>query len=93
MYLNEKLYFNHHINEKISETIKEIGVTKKLSNYLPRNSFLTMNKAFIRLHLDYGDIIYGQLNNESFSQKIESIQYNAEIVITGNIMGISYIVW
>ena len=49
-----------------------------------------MNKAFIRLHLDYGDIIYGQLNNESFSPKIESIQYNAAIVITGNIIRISY---
>ena len=89
MYLDEKLYCNHHINEKISEAIKGIGVTKKLSNYLPRNSFLTMNKAFIRVHLDYGDIMYGQLNNESFSPKIESIQYNAAIVITGNIIGIS----
>ena len=40
-------------------------------------------KSFIRPHLDYGDIIYDIPGNESFSQKIESVQYNAALAITG----------
>ena len=43
----------------------------------------------MRLHLDYGDIIYDQTYNDSFHQKIESIQYNAALAITGAIRGTS----
>ena len=42
-----------------------------------------MYKAFIRLHLDYGDVVYNQLYNMSFHQKLESIQYDACLAITG----------
>ena len=41
--------------------------------------------TFIRPHLDYGDIIYDQAYNLSFHQKLESIQYNAALAITGTI--------
>ena len=43
----------------------------------------------MRPHLDYGDIIYDQPNNESFNQKVERIQYNAALAITGAIRGTS----
>ena len=36
-------------------------------------------------HLDCGHIIHKQSNNVSFSDKIESIQYNAVLAITGAI--------
>ena len=36
-------------------------------------------------HLDYGDIIYDQPNNESFSYKLQTLQYNASLAITGSI--------
>ena len=42
-------------------------------------------KCFIRSHLDYGDIIYDQPLNESFSNRIESFQYKAALAITGTI--------
>ena len=77
---------SYHINEKIS---KEIGVIKKLSNMLPRHSLVTIYKAFVRPHLDYRGILYDQPNNESLCQKIESIQYNAGLAITGAIRGTS----
>ena len=34
-----------------------------------------MYKDFVRAHLDYGDIIYDEAYNETFHQKLESIQY------------------
>ena len=62
---------------------------RKLQNIIPRNSLLTIYKSFIRPHLDYGDIIYHQPNNGSLCQKIESIQYQAALAITGAIHGTS----
>ena len=56
---------------------------------LPRKSLLTIYKSFIRPHLDYCDVIYDQPNNESFCSKIERIQYNAALAITGAIRGTS----
>ena len=42
-------------------------------------------KTFIRPYLDYGDVLYDLPNNECFSGKLEKIQYNAAIAITGAI--------
>ena len=51
---------------------------------------MTMYKTFARPHLDYGDIIYDQAYNETFHQKLESIQYNALVALpgaTGSLIG------
>ena len=53
LYLDEKLSFYDHINTQISKANKGIGILKGLSNTLPRISLLTINKSFIRPHLDY----------------------------------------
>ena len=39
----------------------------------------------LKPHLDYGDIVYDQPDNESFISKIEQVQYNAALAITGAI--------
>ena len=52
---------------------------------LPRSSLLTIYKSFVRPHLHYGDVIYDQPNNPRLSDKIESVQYNAALAITGAI--------
>ena len=44
---------------------------------------------FIRPHLDYGDEIYDQSNNNGLSGKTGSIQYNVALPITGSIRGTS----
>ena len=92
LYLDEKLNFSHHIKEKISKACKGIGIIRKLHYVLPRHSLLTIYKSFIRPHLDYGDIIYDQSNNQAFSSnKIEAVQYNAALAITGAIRSTSRI--
>ena len=42
-----------------------------------------MYKSFIRPHLDYGDISYNKLNNETFQNKTEKLQYRASLAISG----------
>ena len=87
MYLDTKLNFQEHLNNVLNKVNKTIGLLCKLQAFLPRQSSVTVYKAFIRLHLDYGNNIYDQTYNESFHQKMESIQYNAALAITGVIRG------
>ena len=87
--LDEKLNFESHLKETCAKFNKGIGVIKKLQKTLPRQALLSIYKSFIRPHLDYGDIIYDQPNNESFCQKLESYQYDAALAITGAIRGTS----
>ena len=56
---------------------------------LPRQALLIIYKAFVRLHLDYADVHYEQAFNNSFNVKMESIQYNHCLAITGAIRGTS----
>ena len=87
--LDEKLNFSHHLNEKISKANKGIGLIKQLRLYLPRKALMNIYKSFIRPHLDYGDVIYDQPHNDTFCRRIESLQYNAALAITGTIKGSS----
>ena len=64
---------------KISKTI---GLLRKFKDFLPKAALITIYKAFIRPHLDYGDILYDLAYNMPFHQKLESIQYNACFAIT-----------
>ena len=56
----------------------------------PRQALVTIYKAFIRPHLDYGDIVYDKPNSETFINKTEKAQYDAALAITGVIRGKSW---
>ena len=87
VFLDKKLHFQHHIKEKIAKASKGIGVIKKLNDVLPRNALLSIYKLFVRPHLDYGDILYHQPNNESMNIKLESAQCSAALAIARAIKG------
>ena len=72
-----------------TKVYKTIGLLRKLQKTLPRPVLLTMYKAFVRPHLDYGAIIYDEAYNETFHKKLESIQYNAYLALSGAIRGSS----
>ena len=78
-----------HLKNIYSKVNKTIGLLHKFHNTLPRLPLLTIFKSFIRPHLDYGDVIYDQAYPVSFHQKIESVQYNSALAITGAIRGTS----
>ena len=87
--LDVQLDFQGHLKNIYSKVNKTIGLLRKLHNILPRLPLLTIYKSFIRPHLDYGDIIYDQAYTALFHQKIESVQYNSALAITGAIRGTS----
>ena len=73
----------------MKKAMKRIGLLRKLQSILPRTSLLTIYKSFIRPHLDYGNIVYDQPSNDVFSDKLESVQYNSALAITGAMKGTS----
>ena len=87
--LDNKLSFNEYTNKKISKTTKGIRVLTKLQPISQSRSLLIIYKSFIQPHLDSGDVIYDQPSNALFPNKIESVQCNAALAITGAIKGSS----
>ena len=66
LFLYVKLNFLIEISEKIKKGNKGINLLKKINLSLPRFPFIVVSG---RHHLDYGDIIYDQPSNASFSGK------------------------
>ena len=64
--LDEKLDFKQHVDSGIMKVHKGISIIKKPRHSLSRKSLVTIYKAFLRPLIDYGDIVYGQPQNESF---------------------------
>ena len=87
--LDEKLTFNDHITSKLTTVNKLTSTLRKIYHHMPRDSLVTIYKYFIRPHLDYADVIFRKPSNATFSNRIESAQYNAALAITGTIRGIS----
>lgn len=87
--LDSKLVFDHHLHEKINKANKGIGLINRLRKFLSTECLLTIYKTFVRPHLDYGDVIYDCPGNSTFVQKLESIQYNACLAISGCFRGTS----
>ena len=87
--LDIKLNFSEHIKSITRKISKTMGLLRKFQQILPRSSLLTIYKTFIRSWLDYADIIYDEAYNSAFHDKLESIQYNACLAITGAIRGTS----
>ena len=72
--IDSKLSFGNHINMVTTKINEIIELLHKPQNLLRRTSLITIYKAFVRPHLDYGDILYDQAFNLSFQQKLsESI--------------------
>ena len=89
MLFDFRLDFQEHWKSLVKKVNKTVAVLRKFQNIFPRSVLLTIYKCFVRTHLDCGDIIYDEDFNNSFHQKIESLQYNAALAITGAIRGTS----
>ena len=90
LYLDEKLNCITHVKQKlISKVFKGIGLLRNLSDKFPRQTLVTIYKAFIRLRLDNGDILYDKPLTEAFCNKTEKVQYDAALAIIDAIKGTS----
>ena len=87
--LDTSFAFYEHIKAIKSKVSKTIGPLRKLNSRLPRFSFTTIYKPFVRSHLDYGDVIFEKAYNNSFHKTLESPQCKASWAIIFTIKGSS----
>ena len=88
------------IKATISKTRKGIGLRKYLSKYLPSYTLNELYKLCVRLHLDYGDVIYNippklcevsqSIALSNLMEKVESVQYSAALAVSGTWRGTSW---
>ena len=83
--LDCKLTIEEHCRTLLSKTYRTIGLLRKLRNFLPRAALITIDKTFVRSHLDYGDVLFDQAFNPSFHEKLESLRYTVCLALTGTI--------
>ena len=81
--LDKQRTFNDHTKSKLTTVNKLTSTLRKLYHYMSHDSFVTIYKFFIRPHLDYADVIFDKPRNETFSNRIKSVQYNTTLAITG----------
>ena len=85
--LDDKLSYEHNLKFVLKKVSKAVNLLREFQQDLLRQSLITIYKLFILPHLDYGDIVYDWVFHKSFHKKLESIQYNAAIAITGALKG------
>ena len=56
--LEIRLFFEKYLEKVYCKINKTIGLIRKLQNLLPVSALITLYKAFVRPHLDHGDILY-----------------------------------
>ena len=94
--LDKKLTFRSHIKEKINKAKRCLGVLKFSSQYLPISAMDRVYKSFIRPKMEYGDLIYHRSPYISYElspldvkkissdmAKLESVQYQAALTVSG----------
>ena len=82
---DSKSKFEDHYKTVLSKTNRTIRLLRKLQNLLSSEALITIYTAFFRHHLDYGDVLCHQAFKASSHDKIQSIQYNACLALTGTI--------
>ena len=56
--LDFQLIFEEHLSNVLAKVNKTVGLLHKLQNLLPRTTLITICKAFIQPHLNFGDVLY-----------------------------------
>ena len=97
--LEPGLLFDKHLSEKIIKAKRNIAILKYLSKFLPQRTLDQMYKTLVRSHLDYCNVIYHVpsithqpplgMTLSSLMDKVERVQYQAALAITGAWQGSS----
>ena len=80
---DSKQDFKFHVDQEIKKCNKLIGLSQLLSTNVSRKALITVYKSFIRLHLDYDDILYEKPENENFKNKLIRACFAITVVIQG----------
>ena len=82
------LSFDEHINRTVNKVNRIVGLIKRKFSFLNKEVFLTLYKALVRSHLDYGNLIYFPTTKKN-KQIIENVQRRSTRIVK-ELKGLSY---
>ncbi|WAR02240.1 YWV1-like protein [Mya arenaria] len=82
------LNFDQHINNIANKANSIIGLVRRKFTYMNKDLFLTLYKALIRSHLDYGNLVYYPTTKKC-KQIIENVQRRATRLVP-ELKGLTY---
>ena len=74
--IDSKLTFEHHMNEKINKANSIMGLIRRTFTCLDEETFLLLNKALIRPHLEYANALWSPYKIKDITA-IENVQRRA----------------
>ena len=81
--LRYRVKFEDLCKTLLSKINRTIRLLRKRQNFLPREVLTTIYKAFVRPHLDYGNVLFDQNFNTPSHEKLEYTMFT--FALTGRI--------
>ena len=74
LWIDDKLTWEVQIDHICSKTSRSIGIIKRIRNFIPKESLLTLHRTLVEPYLRYWNIVWGQCN-ETLKDKLQTLQY------------------
>ena len=62
--IDSKLNFQQHINIQVKKANKKLGIINRTFNYMDKEMFLVLYISLVRLHLEYGSVVWSVINKK-----------------------------
>ena len=79
--IDERLVWEEHIDNLCKRVSSGLGALKQASQFVPRNTLLTIYNALVKPLFDYCDAVWGNLN-KSLTVRLQKLQNRAARIIT-----------
>ena len=80
--MDSELTFAEHIAEKVNKANSLVGIIRRSFSYLDQDTFVKIYIAFVRPHLEYGQVIWSP-HLRKYINMIENVQIRATKLIDG----------
>ena len=76
LWIDDNLTWEVQIDHICSKMARNIGIIKRIRNFIPKESLLTLYRTLVEPYLRYCNIVWGQCN-ETLLDKLQTLQYKA----------------
>ena len=78
---NQSLTWHDHVDYLVKKINQRIGLMKRVKHLLPISARITLYNSLIAPLFDYGDIVWGDKNNEVLMSYLQTLQNKAAKII------------
>ena len=80
--IDDQLKWNAHIDNVVTKVSKAIGMIRRMKNFVPQSTLISVYNATVQPHFDYCSLVW-DIGNVYSLEKLQKMQNRAARVITG----------